>query len=98
MNILYSPERFGLEAFATIEWPVDDYGFNITAVWKQGDTFLCATDSGCSCPTPFEDVTIDQLVTISSLDQFQEYCDQRGSGRTPQIVAILERMYQAGLR
>jgi hypothetical protein len=100
MNIHYNPEHFGLEAFGTIDWPADDWGFDITAVWRraQDGVFLATTDSGYSCPTPFEDVTLDTLTVIGSLDQFQVYCDEQGSGRTPQIVTILERMYQAGLR
>src|SRR6476469_4897948 len=57
-NIYYNPERFGLEIVGTIDWAEPDYSFDFTAVWKKsrGEYYL-ASDSGCSCPSPFEDFT-----------------------------------------
>ena len=56
-NIYYSPEDFGLEVIGTIEWSEPDYSFDMTVVWraKRGQYWI-GSDSGCSCPSPFEDI------------------------------------------
>jgi hypothetical protein len=52
------PERFGLTVVGDIEWSNYAYEFNMTVVWRDSDgTVYWADDSGCSCPSPFEDVT-----------------------------------------
>ena len=55
-NIYYHPEKYGLEEVGEVDWDDEPYQFNITAVWRDenGDYYL-ASDSGCSCPAPFED-------------------------------------------
>lgn len=53
-NIYYNPQEFGL----TVVGEIDDagsYEFNTIVVWTDGNKFYWAHDSGCSCPTPFED-------------------------------------------
>ena len=54
----YNPEHFGLELVGSIEWDGESYEFNMTAVWKakRGEYYI-GDDSGCSCPSPFENVT-----------------------------------------
>ncbi|QIN94148.1 hypothetical protein PP459_gp085 [Streptomyces phage Wakanda] len=54
----YNPEAFGLELVGSIDWDYEDYSFNLTAVWKakRGEYYI-GDDSGCSCPSPFEEVT-----------------------------------------
>lgn len=55
-NPYYDPSKFGLELVDSIEWDGEDYQFHITAVWRQArGKYYVATDSGCSCPSPFED-------------------------------------------
>ena len=57
-DVYYNPERFGLTPVGDIEWAGESYQFDITAVWKDKDgTFYWADDTGCSCPSPFEDYT-----------------------------------------
>lgn len=31
-----------------------DYSFDLVGIWKNDDGFYLGTDSGCSCPTPWE--------------------------------------------
>lgn len=40
-----------------------DYSFDLLAFWvrKRDGQILYAADSGCSCPSPFEDVTVGEL-------------------------------------
>lgn len=54
----YNPEKFGLTTIGEVQWDDDCYGFDLTVVWKHEDgSFYWASDSGCSCPSPFEDYT-----------------------------------------
>lgn len=62
-DVYYNPEKFGLELVGEIEWREEPYEFDMTIVLKKarGEYYL-AHDSGCSCPSPFEDFTsIDKL-------------------------------------
>ena len=75
-DIYYQPEKFNLESIGSVDI-ADSYEFNIIAVWKHKPTgkLYWAQDSGCSCPTPFEDYTsLEKLeeITENNLDQFQE--------------------------
>lgn len=55
-NIYYNPEKLDLEIFGTLEADLS-YEFDILLVVKDKESgkLFYATDSGCSCPTPFED-------------------------------------------
>ena len=56
-NVYYSPESYGLRTVGEIEWSEPCYDFNLTVVWQDVTTgaYYYASDSGCSCPSPFED-------------------------------------------
>ncbi|TFD51995.1 hypothetical protein E3T46_07860 [Cryobacterium sp. Hh11] len=58
MNIYYDNE-LGLTKVGEFEIREADYSFNIFAVWCDLLTkkFYTASDSGCSCPIPFDDIT-----------------------------------------
>ena len=54
-NPYYYPEKCGLTIVAEIELEVQDYSYNTIVVWKhESGRLFSAHDSGCSCPTPFE--------------------------------------------
>ena len=55
-NPYYSPEKCGLEMFAEID-TAGSYEFDLFVVWKKLDdnTLWWDTDSGCSCPSPFDE-------------------------------------------
>jgi hypothetical protein len=55
-NIYYHPEKCGLELLDVLEEPLD-YEFNMLGLWRETSTgkMYWAQDSGCSCPTPFDD-------------------------------------------
>jgi hypothetical protein len=59
----HQPERFGLTLLGEIEWGSGCFEFDLTAVWVDQDgQVYWADDSGCSCPTPFEDyLTVNDL-------------------------------------
>lgn len=62
-NIYYTPEAFGLERVAEIEYSDRNYVFDTRMVWRQTATgrLLTARDSGCSCPSPFENHNLTTL-------------------------------------
>lgn len=55
----YVPHKLGLEVVAEVELSEPCYSFDIAMVWWhfETDAFYVARDSGCSCPSPFEDFT-----------------------------------------
>ena len=67
-NVYYNPEKFDLRPVAEIELDHESWQFNIVCVWQHTKTgeFYMGQDSGCSCPSPFEDYTsldkLDRLV------------------------------------
>jgi|SRR5687768_2287599 len=55
-DLYYNPDKFGLEVVVEVEWSEPCYDFDLTVVWIDKDgTYYWASDSGCSCPSPFED-------------------------------------------
>ena len=75
-NVYYNPEKFGLTVVGELNDPWASYDFNDLVVWKheEGGVYW-ATDSGCSCPTPFETYnSLDDLheVTAASWSEFQQ--------------------------
>lgn len=53
-NPYYRPSLWGLESVGEIElWP-PCWSFDTLAVLKGDEGYYIGTDSGCSCPTPFE--------------------------------------------
>jgi hypothetical protein len=56
MSIYYDPEEFGLVIHGVVEED-ESYQFKIVVVWKDvyDPVYYWAADSGCSCPSPFEE-------------------------------------------
>jgi hypothetical protein len=62
-NPYYNPEKWGLKIFDSVEREDLIYEFDMFVIWEHEDgRVFWGGDSGCSCPTPFEDVnSLDQL-------------------------------------
>lgn len=62
-NIYYNPEAYGLEIVAEIEYSSGSYEFDTRVVWKEkkAKKYWTMRDSGCSCPTPFEDYNLGNI-------------------------------------
>lgn len=66
-NVYYSPEKWGLSVVAEIDYSSGSYEFDYRVVWKDDTGKLwTARDSGCSCPTPF-----DECHSLDDLDVFR---------------------------
>lgn len=57
-DLYHQPEKFGLRPVFEYELREPCYSFDTFVMWKHEDGPLYwAHDSGCSCPSPFEDYT-----------------------------------------
>jgi len=56
-NPYYHPEKCGLEIVEFIDNSKEEYTFDYTVIWRDIETgkYYRGSDSGCSCPIPFED-------------------------------------------
>lgn len=68
-NIYYDAEKHGLVTIAAIDDAESCYSFDLTVVWKNPETGekYWASDSGCSCPSPFELIqSVDGLTPLKT--------------------------------
>ncbi len=108
VNMYSNPEAFGLTTIGEIDWSDGCYNFDYTVVWQRtfDGKFVYAEDSGCSCPSPFEDAGVEDLTVLrkrGGLKDFREHCAERqnnssNSNSEAETVALIERMYAAGAR
>ena len=74
-DIYYSPESYGLEVFKVLNEPNMSYEFNMFVIWvdRKERKLFYGTDSGCSCPSPFEGVqSIQELFELKDLKAFED--------------------------
>lgn len=106
MTTIYSkPEQFGLTTVGEVDYSDGDYEFDLTVVWKRADgVFVYADDSGCSCPGPFDDSTIESLTPVRTFAELREHLTGRHQpskyrpDRTADIARLLDLARGAGLR
>jgi len=79
-NVYYNPDSYGLRPVAEIGFSSGSYEFDLRVVWADAEGRLwTARDSGCSCPTPFDNVgELDRVFNFDGLQQ--EYENDSGSG------------------
>jgi hypothetical protein len=78
-DVYSSPSHFGCEVLGTIQWTPSNYDFDLTIVLRDLVTgkLYWADDSGCSCPSPFEDCqSLDDCQT-GGLESLQEHLQGR---------------------
>lgn len=71
-NPYYSPEKCGLEILFEVD-TAGSYEFDMFVVWERTSdrTIWWSSDSGCSCPTPFEDVSELSEITTDTYYNFK---------------------------
>jgi hypothetical protein len=84
MNVYYHPEKSGLEFFEDFEDPEASYSFDKFTIWerKTDGALFYGMDSGCSCPSPFENVNkIEDLtqITPNSWETFKKDFEAYGA-------------------
>jgi hypothetical protein len=100
-NVYYNPTEVG----ATVVGEIDmggSYEFDIFLVLRSEATgkLYCATDSGCSCPTPFEDHSFsDDFRHLFSLAEFdQALADWHAKPPIEEVTELRRKVREAGLR
>jgi hypothetical protein len=98
-NIYYEPEKFGLTILKSHDI-AGSYQFDMIVVWRTDDgRFLVGQDSGCSCPSPFEDTGVRDLKEVESQADVADFARSRWGdsyysweGRTVEddITALLD--------
>jgi hypothetical protein len=91
MGIYYYPADAGLETIGEAETE-RDYDFDKFVVWRRlaDGMLLYATDSGCSCPSPFEDTDVNDLVEIGTYDEFSIALNEWEAGRHRACEGVTE--------
>jgi hypothetical protein len=72
MNIYYNPEKHGLTPVGEVDTG-RGYEFDKLVVWRRDEdgVMFWATDSGCSCPSPFGDLnSVAGLTRIDDVPKF----------------------------
>lgn len=49
-----------------------DYSFYLLGIWRGDDGYYISTDSGCSCPTPWESHTQEDLTGPLNAEHVRE--------------------------
>jgi hypothetical protein len=101
-DVYHSPEVFGLTPVGEVEWYEPDYSFDFAVVWYHAESgkFYWGSDSGCSCPSPFEDYTsLDKLESgtwwdvAKGLVQHHDYYFPDGNTRVEnEIASVIVKM------
>ena len=68
-NNPFEDETLGYRQVAEVELSEPDYSFDTLVVLEKDGGLYLATDSGCSCPTPFESHTEQDLTGPLTVDQ-----------------------------
>lgn len=87
-NIYYQPEAFGLKVLAELDEGAA-YEFNMLVVWQDAEGYLWyGADAGCSCPTPFEDIT--------TTEDLHKIADTTDLGKLRIAIMLLGNEYSMG--
>lgn len=83
------PEQFGLKKVAELSFNNESYEFDYRVVWQTPDGLLwTARDSGCSCPTPFEDVKeLDRFFLQDVEEEVKEWL-KKSYHNTPSVTEM----------
>lgn len=98
MTVYNDPTALELETVAEIDYSDGDYCFDLRVVWlhRPSGEFYTARDSGCSCPSPFEEYHALgdlEMLSIPELER-EAHGELRGTraARTPAEVAHFLRV------
>jgi hypothetical protein len=94
-DLYYNPEHFNIEIVVSHN-KKESYGFDMFVGWrslKDPSLYYWATDSGCSCPSPFENYTsLDQAASGTAHELAAALQKWNGAYDSVDITASLERL------
>ena len=87
-DVYYHPEKIGLDLIGDVEWSDEPYEFDMTAVWQDPTTrgIYYADDSGCSCPSPFENFHTRDDLTCATKAQVIAHLRSRGALKAESLI------------
>jgi hypothetical protein len=99
-----NPRAYGLVIVADVSWDDEPYQFNMSVVWKRefDGQFFIDSDSGCSCPSPFENSSMETLVPMGTpggsgaLQAVTEHLADRIQDNPIGFTGLIEKMKAAG--
>lgn len=98
-NPVDAPHEFGFdEVVGVVDISEPSYSFDLLAVLKNAEGYFLSTDSGCSCPSPFESHTADDFTGPLTAEQAREEArnlyDQayRSPYEPERFAALLDRI------
>jgi len=68
-NPVMEPEKYGFILVGEIELSPPSYSFDLLAVLKNEKGYYLGTDSGCSCPSPWESHTTEDFTGPLTAEQ-----------------------------
>jgi hypothetical protein len=79
-NPYYYPEKLGLEKLAEHDFSDGDYCFDYRVIWRHTESgrLLTERDSGCSCPSPFEDYSSVESLSAFNADELVNEAKNEG--------------------
>lgn len=87
-NVMYNPEKFGLTVVGEAYDDDLGYEFDEFIVWRDAEgNFRWASDAGCSCPTPFEDVTLAGMGKGSAAEAHAALDEWAGTNKSKAVSA-----------
>lgn len=84
----------GLAEIGQVDFSDGCYQFDYTTLWLHTDTgrFWMADDSGCSCPSPYEDLTSGDLTEVTRLQDLIDHLDKRKTDVSDWYASQLPRI------
>lgn len=71
-NVVDAAEDYGFSNVGTLELDNEPWQYYMVAVLKNEQGYYLTTDSGCSCPSPFENATVEDLTGPLTAEQARE--------------------------
>ncbi len=92
-NIYYDPTKYGLEIVGENDEGAS-YEFDKIVVFKNGSNELFMLhDAGCSCPIPFENKGLNDLIPLRDIDELRRFGENRHyAGPGPNFQNLLNKV------
>lgn len=106
-DLYNQPEKFGIKIIGTVEWSEPCYSFDTTVVAEgvdpDGVIYYVFSDSGCSCPSPFESYTsLDNEGVWSTRNPHEvvaklqailaDYSEEDQRGARPEVIDLTSKL------
>ena len=95
---MWNPSEHGWNFIGEIDWNNEPWEFYCTVVYKKGRKYLAGTDSGCSCPIPFEDHSEGDYSVFTKVGDLRTHLNGKSSGSAKHIQQISSLMDTARTR